>query len=53
MTIAGRTVDHSDKWQLEVPGPGAYKTLELVNKQLKSPISNIPNCKTGKFSLGE
>jgi len=37
---------------LEVPGPGAYKTLELENKHLNSPLSNIPNCKTSKFSLG-
>jgi len=46
-------MDLSDKWKLSVPGPGAYKTLELLDNNLKSKISKFESCKSGKFGKGE
>jgi len=37
--FAGRLADFSDKWAKEVPGPGSYKTLELLDKNRKVQLS--------------
>jgi hypothetical protein len=49
-SIRSRIQDKSDKWVKSVPGPGAYDTLELLDKNLKTSNSRIPNIKSAKFS---
>jgi hypothetical protein len=51
--LSGRFADLSTKWINEVPGPGTYKTMELLDKNLKSNISKFQSCKTGIFGRGE
>ncbi len=53
VSLSGRIPDLSDKWIKGVPGPGAYKTFDLLDKNLKSNISKFSNIKTGKFGKGE
>jgi hypothetical protein len=45
--------DLSTKWTDQVPGPGTYKTMELLDKNLKSNVSKFASCRTGRFSKGE
>lgn len=47
--IASRLADHSDKWVLSVPGPGAYKTLDLLDKNMKSSLAKYSSVAYGKF----
>ncbi len=49
VSFSGRLADLSDKWALSVPGPGAYKTLELLDKNRKSNLSKFGNSPTVKF----
>lgn len=51
--ISGRFPDLSDKWIREVPGPGAYKTMDLLDKNMKSNISKFGSVRAGRFSKGE
>lgn len=37
--FSGRHVDLADKWIKQVPGPGSYRTLDLLDKNLKAQIS--------------
>lgn len=53
ISLSGRVPDLTDKWIKEVPGPGTYKTYELLDKNLKSNISKFESIRTGKFSKGE
>ncbi len=41
VSLASRHLDVSDKWALSVPGPGSYKTIELLDKNLKSNVSRF------------
>jgi uncharacterized protein YktB (UPF0637 family) len=52
VAISGRLPDLSNKWIKDVPGPGTYKTMELLDKNLKSNISKFQSCKTGRFGRG-
>jgi hypothetical protein len=51
--LAGRLVDLSDKWTKQVPGPGSYKTLDLLDKNLKSQLSKYESARSHKFSKEE
>jgi hypothetical protein len=51
--LSGRVADLSDKWIKEVPGPGQYKTMDLLDKNMKSNISKFGSARTGRFSKGE
>ena len=39
--MSGRLIDQTENWIRKVPGPGAYQTLELINKNLKSSNSKF------------
>ena len=51
--LASRVKDLSNKWINEVPGPGAYKTLELLDKNCRSNLSKFESCRAGRFGKGE
>lgn len=53
VSFHSRVADLSDKWIREVPGPGTYQTLELIDKNLKSSISKFGNARSQKFSKEE
>ncbi len=39
--MKGRNKDLSDRWIKSVPGPGTYNTLELINKDNRTFVSNF------------
>ena len=51
--LASRVKDLTNKWINEVPGPGTYKTLELLDKNYKSNLSNFSSSRAARFSKGE
>lgn len=51
--LASRVKDLSNKWINEVPGPGTYKTLELLDKNCKPNLSKFESCRVASFSKGE
>lgn len=53
ISFSSRVVDLSEKWIREVPGPGTYNTLELLDKNLKSQNSKFHNGRSQKFGLGD
>jgi len=53
ISLSGRVPDLSEKWIRQVPGPGTYKTLELIDKNLKSNNSRFGNARSQKFSKAE
>lgn len=50
ISFSGRSIDLSEKWIRQVPGPGTYETLELLDKNLKSLNSKFHNGRSQRFS---
>ena len=41
--MGNRLVSLDDKWGKQVPGPGNYETLQILDKNLKSHNSRVKN----------
>ena len=53
ISFSSRVVDLTEKWIREVPGPGTYDTLELLDKNLRSQNSKFGNGRSQKFGTGD